>query len=193
VGPMRFGFIGVHDPVKGLDTLALAAHRLVNNPDVRFMIAGSSKSDYSKSLPQKFPSENTKFLGWTKPDDFFPQIDVLVVPSLFREPFGRVVIEAFAQGVPVIGARSGGIPESIDPGSDGYLFDPGDDAALARQIADMAARPEAIPDLSRAALEAARRYEPQKIAAGYEAVFASLRPDLAKPVSKETPAVKVHA
>jgi glycosyltransferase involved in cell wall biosynthesis len=193
VGPMRFGFIGVHDPVKGLDTLALAAHRLVNNPDVRFMIAGSSKSDYSKSLPQKFPSENTKFLGWTKPDDFFPQIDVLVVPSLFREPFGRVVIEAFAQGVPVIGARSGGIPESIDPGSDGYLFDPGDDAALARQIADMAARPEAIPDLSRAALEAARRYEPQKIAAGYEAVFASLRPDLAEPVSKETPAVKVHA
>ncbi|WP_283195656.1 glycosyltransferase [Rhizobium sp. AN80A] len=184
-GPMRFGFIGVHDPVKGLDTLARAAHRLVNDQNVRFVIAGSAKSDYSKSLPQKFPGENTKFLGWTKPEDFFPQIDVLVVPSLFREPFGRVVIEAFAQGVPVIGARSGGIPESIDPGKDGYLFDPGDDKALAAEIASMAARPETIPALSRAALEAARRYEPQKIAAGFDAVFAKLRPDLAKPPQDE--------
>ena len=182
---MRFGFIGVHDPVKGLDTLARAAHRLVNDQNVRFVIAGSAKSDYSKSLPQKFPGENTSFLGWTKPEDFFPQIDVLVVPSLFREPFGRVVIEAFVQGVPVIGARSGGIPESIDPGKDGYLFDPGDDKALAAEIASMAAKPEAIPALSRAALEASRRYEPQKIAAGFDAVFAKLRPDLAKPAQDE--------
>jgi glycosyltransferase involved in cell wall biosynthesis len=191
-GPMRFGFIGVHDPVKGLDTLASAAHRLVNDQNVRFVIAGSAKSDYSKSLPQKFPCENTKFLGWTKPEDFFPQIDVLVVPSLFREPFGRVVIEAFAQGVPVIGARSGGIPESIDPGKDGYLFDPGDDKALAAEIASMAAKPEAIPALSHAALEAARRYEPQKIAAGFDAVFAKLRPDLAKPPQEAAEPRQAH-
>jgi hypothetical protein len=50
----------------------------------------------------------------------------------------------------------------------------------------MAAKPEAIPALSRAALEAARRYEPQKIAAGFDAVFAKLRPDLAKPAQEET-------
>ncbi len=177
--PLRFGFIGVHDPVKGLDTLALAAQRLSDNPDVTFAIAGSTESDYSKSLQQKFPATNTRFLGWTKPADFFPGIDVLVVPSLFREPFGRVVIEAFAHGVPVIGARSGGIPESIRHGVDGFLFEAGDDAALARQIADLAASPEAIPALSAAALEAARRYRPEIIAAGYDAVFAELRPDLA--------------
>jgi glycosyltransferase involved in cell wall biosynthesis len=186
-GQMRFGFIGVHDPVKGLDTLALAAHRLVNNPNVSFVIAGNAKSDYSKSLPQKFPMENTRFLGWTKPEDFFPQIDVLVVPSLFREPFGRVVIEAFALGVPVIGARSGGIPESITPGVDGFLFDAGDEVALARQIADLAASPEMVPDLSRAALDSARRYEPQRIAAGFNAVFAELKPEMAQPQSEAMP------
>jgi glycosyltransferase involved in cell wall biosynthesis len=80
---------------------------------------------------------------------------VLVVPSLFREPFGRVVIEAFAQGVPVIGARSGGIP-GIDRSRQRRLsVRSGDDAALARQIADMAAV-RGDPRLSRAALEAAR-------------------------------------
>jgi glycosyltransferase involved in cell wall biosynthesis len=189
---MRFGFIGVHDPVKGLDTLALAAHRLVNNPTVAFVIAGNAKSDYAKSLPQKFPKENTRFLGWTKPEDFFSQIDVLVVPSLFREPFGRVVIEAFSQGVPVIGARSGGIPESIDPGVDGFLFDAGDEVALARQIADMAVSREAIPALSRAALDAARRYEPQKIAAGFNAVFAGLRPEKAETSGEETPSLEAR-
>lgn len=191
-GQMRFGFIGVHDPVKGLDTLALAAHRLVNNPTVAFVIAGNAKSDYAKSLPQKFPKENTRFLGWTKPEDFFSQIDVLVVPSLFREPFGRVVIEAFSQGVPVIGARSGGIPESIDPGVDGFLFDAGDEVALARQIADMAVSREAIPALSRAALDAARRYEPQKIAAGFNAVFAGLRPEKAETSGEETPSLEAR-
>ncbi|KQV84249.1 glycosyltransferase [Rhizobium sp. Root1220] len=191
-GQMRFGFIGVHDPVKGLDTLALAAHRLVNNSNVGFVIAGHAKSDYSKSLPQKFPKENTRFLGWTKPEEFFPHIDVLVVPSLFREPFGRVVIEAFAQGVPVIGARSGGIPESIEPGTDGYLFDPGDEVALAALIADMAAAPEKIPALSHAALEAARRYEPQKIAAGFNAVFARLKPESAETAGEEISSMQAH-
>ncbi|MGX1789628.1 glycosyltransferase family 4 protein [Bosea sp. NPDC055332] len=168
--PLRIGFIGVHDPVKGLDTLAAAAHRLAGEP-VEFLIAGTGQSDYAKTLPARFPAQNTRFLGWTKPEDFLPQIDVLAVPSLFREPFGRVVIEAFAQGVPVIGAKSGGIPETIQPGVNGALFDPGDDAALAAGILDLARDRALVARLSAGALAAAARYAPDRIATAYGAVF----------------------
>lgn len=171
--PLRLGFIGVHDAIKGLDTLAAAAHRLKGQP-VAFLIAGTGKGDYAAALPERFPSENTRFLGWVQPEAFFPQIDVLVVPSIFREPFGRVVIEAFAHGVPVIGARSGGIPETIEPGINGALFAPADDGALAQQITDLVQNPGRIASLSAGALEAARRYTPERIAASYEAVFAEL-------------------
>lgn len=171
--PLRVGFIGVHDPVKGLDTLAAAAHRLSGQP-VEFLIAGTGQSDYAKALPERFPAQNTRFLGWTKPEDFLPQIDVLAVPSLFREPFGRVVIEAFAYGVPVVGARSGGIPETIQPGVNGALFEPGDDAALAEQLSAFAGDRALVATLSAGALAAATRYAPERIAAAYGAVFEGL-------------------
>lgn len=171
--PLRIGFIGVHDPVKGLDTLAAAAHRLAGEP-VEFLIAGTGQSDYAKALPERFPAQNTRFLGWTRPEDFLPQIDALAVPSLFREPFGRVVIEAFAHGVPVIGAKSGGIPETIQPGVNGALFAPGDDAALAAQILDLARDRALVAKLSAGALTAAARYAPDRIASAYTAVFDGL-------------------
>ena len=168
--PLRIGFIGVHDPIKGLDTLAAAAQRLAGEP-VEFLIAGAGQSDYAKALPERFPAQNTRFLGWTKPDAFLPEIDVLAVPSLFREPFGRVVIEAFAHGVPVIGARSGGIPETIQPGVNGALLAPGDDAALAEQIMAYAKDRTLVATQSAGALAAAARYSPDLIAAAYGAVF----------------------
>ncbi|WP_261404780.1 glycosyltransferase [Chenggangzhangella methanolivorans] len=173
--PVRFGFIGVHDPVKGLDTLAAAARRLEARDDVEFVIAGSGPQDYAARLRDAFPAR-TRFLGWTRPEDFFPEIDVLVVPSLFREPFGRVVVEAFAQGTPVIGARSGGIPESIEEGVSGAIVEPGDDEGLAGAIAALADDRDEIARLSAGALRAAARYRPEAIAARFDAVFASLRP-----------------
>jgi glycosyltransferase involved in cell wall biosynthesis len=45
-----------------------------------------------------------------------------VVPSIWNEPFGRVTVEAYSRGVPVVGANTGGIPEVIEPRSN-LLFD----------------------------------------------------------------------
>ncbi|MGH2566922.1 MAG: glycosyltransferase family 4 protein [Bacteroidota bacterium] len=70
-------------------------------------------------------------------------LDVLVCPSE-NEPFGRVVIEAMACGVPVVAANSGGIPEIITHGVDGLLVPVNDEAALVdclkQLIADRALR-----------------------------------------------------
>ena len=69
------------------------------------------------------------------------------------DSFGIVYLEAWLNGVPVIGARAGGVPEVITDGVDGYLVDFGDVAALANRIELLLRRPEA----ARAMGEAGRR------------------------------------
>ncbi len=60
-------------------------------------------------------------------------MDVMAVPSL-NEGFGRVIIEAGALGVPVVGANAAGIPEVIEEGVTGLMVPPRDDGALADAI-----------------------------------------------------------
>lgn len=55
---------------------------------------------------------------------------VVIVPSEWYENAPLSVLEAFAYGKPVIGARIGGIPEMIEDGTNGYLFEPGNAADL---------------------------------------------------------------
>jgi glycosyltransferase involved in cell wall biosynthesis len=171
---LRVGFIGVHTPMKGLDILAEAARAMSEADPVEFVIAGTGSGAYAESLPAKFPSDRTRFLGWSDPFAFFPQIDVLVVPSRFEEPFGRVIIEAFAHGVPVLGARSGGIPETITPGVDGFTFDTEDAAGLAGLIRKIAASDDLLAALSAGAHAAAERYLPERLAPLYSDFFATI-------------------
>jgi glycosyltransferase involved in cell wall biosynthesis len=72
-----------------------------------------------------------------------------VIPSGWAEPAGLSVYEAFACGKCVIGARSGGIPELIDDGADGLLFDPGDFGELAAKIRYLAANPGKAEEFGR--------------------------------------------
>jgi glycosyltransferase involved in cell wall biosynthesis len=66
----------------------------------------------------------------------------VLLPSTWEETFGLVAIEAMAAGVPPIAAGHGSFNELITPGVDGILFSPGDPAALAGAIADLARNPE---------------------------------------------------
>jgi glycosyltransferase involved in cell wall biosynthesis len=88
------------------------------------------------SLKQRFGQADVTFLGWMQPSQAYPLFDVLVVPSRWKEPFGRIVVEALAYGIPVICARSGGIAESIQDQLTGYTFESGDYRALAKILQD---------------------------------------------------------
>lgn len=61
----------------------------------------------------------------------------VVVPSVWWEPFGLVVCEAYNHGKPVLASASGGLPEIVKDGITGWLHTPGDSAALASQIVEM--------------------------------------------------------
>ena len=79
-------------------------------------------------------SNNVVFTGYRND---VPQIlhncKVLVIPS-WNEPFGRVVIEAMAAGIPVIGVNTGGPKEIIQDGISGYLIPPYNPSAIAEKI-----------------------------------------------------------
>lgn len=72
---------------------------------------------------------------------FYQESAVCVFPSLFEEPFGIPVAEAMACGVPVVGAKSGGIAESIDHGKTGLLVERGDAEGLAAALTTMLLNP----------------------------------------------------
>jgi glycosyltransferase involved in cell wall biosynthesis len=79
----------------------------------------------------------------------YAEADV-VVSTAHDEPFGRTVIEAYAQGLPVVAFDSGAMPELVRDGVTGRLIRDGDVGALASALAALAAEPQRLIELGRA-------------------------------------------
>ena len=108
-------------------------------------------------------------------DGFLASIDVLVHASVIPEPFGQVVLEGMAAGVPVVASDAGGPSEIIRHGVDGFLVPPDDVAALASQLRWCATAPGALLAVAEAASGTLSRYDPdvlgRRIQAFYDAVI----------------------
>lgn len=86
--------------------------------------------------------------------DAYHAADVFVLPSI-HEPFGIVVLEAWAAGCPVIASRVGGVPDFVDDGINGLLFEPDDTDSF------MSVFQSLTPERAHALSEAAREKVPQ--------------------------------
>lgn len=157
---LTVGFLGNVAPEKGVFTLAAAARRLRESHglNVRFKLGGTGRESVMEELRKAFPEDSVEFLGWCKAPDVYNSVDVVVVPSQWNEPFGRVSIEPLEYALPVIVARSGGLPENVEDGVSGRVFTPGDDAELARILAELVDDPAVYARLSRGAAERADLY-----------------------------------
>lgn len=133
--PWTIGYAGRLVPEKGIDVLLGAASKLEGEFRLKLLGAGPLADDL-KALAQRLGvEERTEFLGAVPHGEvagFFQTLDVLVLPSVttrqWAEQFGHVIIEAMACALPVVGSRSGAIPEVV--GETGLLFPEGDAAAL---------------------------------------------------------------
>ncbi len=120
---INFGFIGTLAPNKGIEVLLRAYHK-IKKPNYKLFVAGAGKQDYEEYLKSKYKDDSIIFMGKVEPKYFFEKVDVTIVPSIWYEALGMVVVESFAFGIPVIGSNIGGIPEMITEGVNGMLFDP---------------------------------------------------------------------
>jgi glycosyltransferase involved in cell wall biosynthesis len=120
---------------KGTDTL-IRAFEQVPEP-ARLVVSGSGPElPRLRRLAERLGlSERIEFKG-DRPAarELYPSARLVVVPSLWPEPFGLVGPEAMAHGLPVIASRVGGIPEWLADGEVGFLFEPGDVQGLADRI-----------------------------------------------------------
>jgi UDP-glucose:(heptosyl)LPS alpha-1,3-glucosyltransferase len=115
------GFIGVEWRRKGLDLLCpVVASLRREDPEISLLVAGCSPDEVS-SLFQDWQS-GYQLMGWvTDPLDFLSKIDALVLPAR-AEPFGMVVAEANAAGIPVVVSSNCGIADFVT-GNRGKVVD----------------------------------------------------------------------
>ena len=116
---LRFGFIGALAPYKGIEWLI----DQFDNSMGELLVAGSGSAPYVDRLKALAAGKAITFLGYQPSAEFFPRIDVGLVPSLWNDTLPGAAIEAGAHGRPVIASRNGGIPEIIRDGVSGLLID----------------------------------------------------------------------
>lgn len=142
-GRRRVVFAGRIVAPKGVGVLLRAAAAV----DAEFVICGDGwRLQAMRDLARRLGVEQrVRFTGWLAAEQIAQELadaSVVVVPSLWPEPFGLVGIEAMAAGRPVVASATGGIGDWLQDGVTGLAVAPGDVAALAGALTDLLADPE---------------------------------------------------
>jgi glycosyltransferase involved in cell wall biosynthesis len=146
-------YVGAITPEKGVVQLARAVRSVANRlPNVTLLAAGSAglwahiggtnheHEAYEHTVLAE-GGDRLRMLGSVPHADLpsvYQAADVLVVPSVWDEPFGLVALDGLATGLPVIASRAGGLPETVRDGVNGLLVPPGDENAVAAAIMRLA-------------------------------------------------------
>jgi glycosyltransferase involved in cell wall biosynthesis len=180
-GPTTYGIVGRLAPWKGQHVFLRAfASAFPDGPERAIVIGGAlfGEDGYARELEDVAASlgiaERVEFRGF-RPDvwDELSRLDVLVHASVTPEPFGQVILEGMAAGVPVIAARAGGPAEILDDDLTGILYEPNEPVELAgamRRMQDPALRDR----LSAAARLEVSRYEPGVVAAELQRLYVAV-------------------
>ncbi|MDY6802777.1 MAG: glycosyltransferase family 4 protein [Cyanobacteriota bacterium] len=142
-------FVGRLSPEKGLDTLLEAWEYLGGQIPLKIVGDGPLASKVQEAA-SRLP--NIEWLGrrpLQEVYDLVGEAKFLIFPSQWYETFGRVAVEAFAKGTPVIAANIGAIAELVDSGRTGLLFRPGDREDLIGQVEWANTHPEELTQMRR--------------------------------------------
>ena len=146
-------FVGRAAPEKGLSTM-IDAWRLLKDPAPLKIIGEGPEATALRARTRGWDG-----IEWLGPKTMADTLEtmgraaVLVFPSEWYETFGRVAIEAYAKGTPVIASRLGAVEELVEDGRTGFLFKAGDSRALADRLRDFFA----LGDAERQAMRRAAR------------------------------------
>lgn len=145
---------------KGIDTVLNALPDIhKNNPDCKYLIIGDGpmKNRLERMANKLSVSKFVIFTGFVSEERrewAYAAGNVFVSPSKgsdkLVEGFGITYLEANAHGLPVIATRTGGIPDAVEHGTNGYLTQPGDSRELANLVSYLLGNPDICKDMAEA-------------------------------------------
>lgn len=181
--PFTIGYFGRLVEEKGVEMMLEAVGRLEGDWRLRMLGGGPLLSQLQAQAEVLKIKERVEFVGQvasTEMPSQYHKVDVLVLPSLTRpnwkEQFGRVLVEAMASGVPVVGSDSGAIPDVI--GDAGIIFSEGDVGALSAALQNLRQNPGKRAELSiQGRQRVINHFTHEKIAAQTVTVYRALMND----------------
>jgi glycosyltransferase involved in cell wall biosynthesis len=144
-------YVGRFSPDKGLPTLIDAWSKVPKNFRLQIVGEGEERAALEAEARRR-NLDNITFRGFLSREDTLASLKgarFLVMPSLWYETFGLVIVEAFACGVPVICSRLGAMAEIVRDGVNGLHFTPGDATDLAEKITWAWQNPDALETMGR--------------------------------------------
>jgi glycogen(starch) synthase len=164
-------FVGRLSREKGASVLVDALRLLKSGghaPSLTIVGGGPERSALARQAEEFGFSKQVEFAGSKAPlevADLLNQHRILVVPSLYREPFGVVALEGIACGCAVVGSEGGGLKDAIGPC--GATFPNGDAPALAGRLARLLQEPDAWRKYSEGAATHLRSFTRAAVANSY--------------------------
>lgn len=168
---VRFLYVGALGAYKGIINLLQAFHN-VENPNIHLTICGRGEEEQAV-LRYCGIDNRIEYLGQLNSEELkqiYISHDVLIAPSVWDEPFGRIVIEANQFGLPVIGSDRGGIKEILESTRTGEIFPAADKEKLADMIKRFSDR-DVIKAYFPAILESIEEYSLEKQIENYIGVY----------------------
>jgi glycosyltransferase involved in cell wall biosynthesis len=175
----KIALLGRIVPWKGQHLFIEAAQKLAQRGvKAHFQIIGAplfGEADYEAQIRQQAAASGAaiEFLGFRSDvPALLRALDILVHCSISPEPFGQVVVEGMAEGLPVIASDAGGVCEIIDQGVHGLRTPMGDAEALAQALEGLLTRPEHASTLGQAAYMRVReKFTADQSACGVESFY----------------------
>ncbi len=149
-------FVGRLASNKGLAPLLGAFAELApKRPELSLILVGEDGGEARGTLEEaarRGLGERVRWVGFVAEDALlasaYAEAECLVLPSEY-EAFGLVLVEALAQGTPVVASRVGGMREIVEPGRNGALVPPGDPRALAQALEELLSDPAHAREMGR--------------------------------------------
>lgn len=173
--PLRVGYFGRIEQEKGVREIVDAVLSLPQEMVERLYVCGEGK--LKEELANACSDDGRiVFTGKVKPAEareLMAQVDVTVVPSIWEEPFGRVIIESYQVGTPVYASAVGGIPDVVM--NRGFLFAPGSSGSIRDKLMEYYRfTPEEKKTIQVECLDHSRKFTKQSLLEQHKELYQSV-------------------
>jgi len=132
-------FVGRIERGKGVLVLLEALKEIINlyGKRIKCVFVGQERQPIAHLFSQKDVAQNIEYKGKVTDDELsllYEESDIFINPSLIYESFSYTCLEAMTHGVPAVASKIGGIPEVVEDGVSGFLFQPGNIKELVNKL-----------------------------------------------------------